>query len=253
MKRLALFTIVTLAATSLSAGYRYRFESVVAQPRGERSTAGRVTVDHENARIEFDRGDEMLFADKAVVLSHDGGRSLTVIDPSAATYYQLGLDQVLSGTRKMEMTVAHPKVTVTDRGEGGEVNGFPTHRYDVDSSYDVTVQVMGQEMSNHIETKSELWVTEKLPTGLVTFVQLRGFRVGIEEVDRLIESETASIRGFPLKQVMTSTTTTSRRGSRSWTTTTTISDVKETDVPASAFEVPAGYTRTEVPVNLRRR
>ena len=37
MKGIIYFAAVILVATNLFAGYTYRFESVVAQPRGERS------------------------------------------------------------------------------------------------------------------------------------------------------------------------------------------------------------------------
>ena len=95
-----------------------------------------------------------------------------------------------------------------DEGDGGEIEGFPAHRYAVDSSYDVNVKIMGQEISNHIEMKSE---------------------------------------GLPLKQIMTSTTTSSRGGSRSWTTKTTVSGVHETAAAESDFDVPTGYKKSEMP------
>ncbi|HEV8659195.1 MAG TPA: hypothetical protein VGS96_11250 [Thermoanaerobaculia bacterium] len=79
-----------------------------------------------------------------------------------------------------------------------------------------------------------------------SFVQLRGFKMGIAELDELMESQTRAINSFPLKQVITSTTTSSRGGSRTWTTTTTISNVKESALPASEFDVPAGFTKTDM-------
>jgi len=126
-------------------------------------------------------------------------------------------------------------------------------QYGIDSSYDATVNIMGRAMSNHVEMRSEVWVTGKLPVELMTFVQMRGFKKGIDEVDRVMESQAGAIKGFPLKQVMTSTTTSSRGGSRTWTTTTTITDVKEEPIPTAQFDVPAGYTRTDMPRAVREQ
>src|SRR5438093_3283265 len=112
---------------------------------------------------------------------------------------------------------------------------------------------MGQAMSNHIEMSSEVWATDKLPAELMTFVQMRGFKTGIEGLDKLVEAQSAAIKGFPLKQVMTSTTTSSRGGAKTWTTKTTVTGVQKSEVATSEFDVPAGYSKTDGPLANRMR
>lgn len=75
MKHLALCSAVTLVATNLLAGYTYHFHSVTSEPRGEISTAGTAAVDGRNIRVDFEKGDNMLFSDKSVVISKDGGKN----------------------------------------------------------------------------------------------------------------------------------------------------------------------------------
>ncbi|HEY3053173.1 MAG TPA: DUF4412 domain-containing protein [Thermoanaerobaculia bacterium] len=256
MRPLVLCAAVTLIATNLLAGHTYHFQSVTSQPRGEVSTAGTAVVDGGNVRVDFEKGDNMLFSDKSVVISKDGGKNLVVIDTAGKDYYEIKLDDILNianvmarsrGGASFQISYANPTVTVKDEGDGGQVEGFATHKYGIDSSYDANVNMMGRAMSNHVEMRSELWVTDELPAELTTFVQWRGFRMGIPELDELLDSQSRLIKGFPLREVMTSTTTSSRGGSRTWTTTTTISNVKKNALPASEFDVPAGYTKTEMP------
>src|SRR5881296_2767381 len=96
MKGRSLFAAAALVATNLLAGYHYHFQSVTSGPRGDRSTAGSAAVDEGNMRIDFEKGDNMLFPDKSVVISKDGGKNLIVIDPAGKSYYEIKLDEILN-------------------------------------------------------------------------------------------------------------------------------------------------------------
>jgi hypothetical protein len=57
-------------------------------------------------RVDFETGDKM-FPDNSVVISKDGGKNLTVIDPTRRSLYEIGVDQIFNPTR-LAMTFANP-------------------------------------------------------------------------------------------------------------------------------------------------
>ncbi|HUP45936.1 MAG TPA: hypothetical protein VM779_10545, partial [Thermoanaerobaculia bacterium] len=84
-------------------------------------------------------------------------------------------------------------------------------------------------------------------TDFTNFLQMRGLRTGLDAVDKLLATEAAQIKGFPLKQV---TTTRFSFGGNDMTSTTTstVRNVRQVRVAPEMFAVPAGYARTGNPV-----
>jgi len=63
----------------------------------------------------------------------------------------------------------------------------------------------------------------------------------------MIEKEMTGVEGFPLKQVIRTTTTPQRGKPSTETMTMTVTSIREASVPDGTFEIPAGYTRVESP------
>jgi len=105
--------------------------------------------------------------------------------------------------------------------------------------------LMGAPLSNHFEIAIDVWATDKLPSGLMTFLQMQGLRMGIDDLDKLMDAH--PVRGFPLRQVMKHTGTYGRGQSRSWTMETTVTAIQQSPIEASQFEPPAGYKKVERP------
>ena len=254
MKRLSTILFVLLAPSAF-AGITYNTQSTTTGIRSI-TIVGRVTVDGPHMRMDVDQGDKMLFNDNAVVLSNDGGKTMSVFDPATKTYFDLQLQDALANTSSMlksfgdmiKISFDNPHVTVRDAGEGGAIDGFPTRKYALDASYDMNIDAMGQKMTTHLVMNTETWATEQLSAEMSSFLQMRGLRTGIDSVDKLIEAQTTSVRGFPLKQV--STVHISQTGNdMTMTTTSTVTDVvKKKNIEALTFAVPAGYTRTDDPI-----
>src|SRR5215212_10025560 len=170
MRRLALAALAAALAPAAFAGITYHFQSTTSGLQ-ETTIAGRTESEGSNFRVELSSGDGMMFKDGSVVLSSDAGRTLHVIDPGSKTYYDLQLDQILGGATSMfkglgdavKITIANPKVTTREAGDGGRIEGFATHRAAVDSSYDVNVEAMGTQMKIHIDTTVESWSTNEIP------------------------------------------------------------------------------------------
>lgn len=254
MKRLFMVLVFLAASTSAFAGVTYNVQSSTNGLRNV-SIAGKVAVDGSRMRMDVTTGDNLLFKDNSIVLSDDGGKTMTVIDPSTKTYYEIQLEQIigtatasLRGNPMFKVTFENPTVAVRDEGDGEPIEGYRTKKSALDASYDIAIDAMGQKMSTHIDMRTESWTTDQLPRELVNFVQERGVRTGIAEIDKIIDAQSAALKGFPLKQV--STVKMNQGGSDvTMTTTATVSNIEKKDVAASQFTMPTGYTKVDDPVS----
>jgi hypothetical protein len=254
MKRLFFLLIIAALAVPLSAGVTYNFSSVT-DGRGGTQMSGVTSIEGTNMRLDFTRGDRMIFKDGSVVLSRDGGKTLLVLDPKQKSYFELDLEEVfgsLGNAMKsmggvVQFSIRNQKVQVSPGTSGGTIEGYATTKYRVDSTYEMTMKVMGMGSTSNIHSVTETWTTDKLGSELITFVQMKGLRTGMEDLDKLLASQTKGVKGFPLKQV-TTTTTTSGKKSQTNTTTVMITDIRNAKIDLAKFEVPKGYKKEESPL-----
>jgi hypothetical protein len=254
MKRFLTSIAVTLIALPVAAGVTYDFTSV-ADGRGGTSLKGKASIDGKNMRLDLSEGDGALFKNNSTIISNDGGNTLLVIDPKDKSYYEFNIQEVFSSLGSLmgaagglvKMSIDNQSVNVTEAGDGGTIEGYATRKYVIESSYDMSIRVMGMNNKSRVESVTEAWTTDKLGRELATFVQHRGLRTGIDDFDRLIDSQTNAMKGFPIKQVIKTTTTQGRR-TQTQTTTMTVTNVKHGAVDASLFKVPAGFTKKESPM-----
>ncbi|HYM62154.1 MAG TPA: DUF4412 domain-containing protein [Thermoanaerobaculia bacterium] len=261
MKRLSAALLTLLAASPLAAGLTYRFQTSTSGIQSSTLT-GKVTVAAPNMRVEVLHGDGILFQDGQVVLSKDGSQTLTVIDPASKSYYDLSLEQTFGGANSLltqlggsvMITFENPKADVKNLGDGGTIEGYPTRRYAVTFSFDLVFDAMGQKMRSRVTTSSMNWMTERIGADAMSFLQLQGFRTGIDAVDKLMALQATKINGFPLKQV--TTVTVSQPGGRdvTSTSTTSVTGIQNASVNAQELAIPAGYKKVESPMDkmLRR-
>jgi hypothetical protein len=204
--------------------------------------------------MDISNGDKLLFKDNSIVFSTDGGKTMTVVDPSTKTYYEMQLDQLVSGAGSLlkgnpmiKISFENPKVTVRDGGDGGTVEGYPTHKSTLDASYDIVIDAMGTQMTSHMQMMTESWTTDQLSSEFSNFLQAKNMRTGVEALDKLIEAQSA-LKGFPLKQVSIMQTNQNGRD-MTMTTTATVTDIVKKDIDAAQFTVPDRYTKVDDPLS----
>jgi hypothetical protein len=253
MKRLCLLLFLTVPSSAF-AGLTYKAQSSTSGMQNM-TIVGTVTVDGSHMRMDVAKGDNLMFRDNAIVLSNDGGRTMSIYDPVAKTYFDLRIQDLLGNTSTMlkslgdmvKFSFDNPQVSVRDGGDGGTIEGFSTHKYVLDASYDMNIDAMGQKVSTHMTMNTETWATEQLSSEMTTFLQMRGIRTGIEGIDKLIVAQSTNVRGFPLKQV--STVHVSQGGNDMvMTTTSTVTEVVKKNVDPSNFAAPAGYAKVDDPI-----
>ena len=255
MKRLVLIHIMLVCAPAF-AGLTYKAQSETTGLRNA-TINGTVSVDGTHMRMDVVQGDNMVFKDNAVVLSNDGGKTMSVLDPSTKTYYDLQLDDLLGSATSMlskmgdmvKVTFDNAHVSVRDAGDGGRLEGFATRKYILDASYDMNIDALGQKITTHMSMNTETWSTPDLSAEMSSFLQMRGVRTGIDAVDKLIEAQSTAMKGFPLKEVSTIKVSQGGGSDMTMTTTASVTDIARKNIDASTFAMPAGYTKTDDPVS----
>ena len=245
------FLVMAAVAASAAAGVRYDFQSSTTGISAT-SLSGSSASDGAKMRVHFVHGDGNVFPDDSVAVTTDGGKSLSVLDLKAKTFYVVAVDQLVSGLGAAGLLKASAVTAkITDAGAGPAIEGLPTRHVLIHIDYDLD---LGMPEKTHMTMRGEAWVTDRIPGDTASFLGLKGFHTGLAAVDKAIDTQSAALRGgFPLKEVMNI----SAQGGMldfSTTTTATVSNVKVQDIPAAEFVVPAGFSRVESPVErLRRR
>jgi len=258
-RKLMITTLLLLVCSSAYAGVSYEFDLKNDKGRGEMS--GSAAIEGQKMRLDLRKGDDVLFKDGSIMISTDGGKSYTVLDPKKKEYYEVNLEQLLSTAGSMlnsmggmlKISFENHKLNVTGGEDGGTIEGYPTKKYVSDSSYDLVMEIFGKKNVQKVSTHTEAWVTTELDEQYTTFVQQKGFKTGMEDLDKMIEKETAAMKGFPLKSIIKSTTTNPKGKSDVSTMTMTVTSIKEAAVPDDRFAIPSGYERVDGPAEAMQQ
>jgi hypothetical protein len=157
-----------------------------------------------------------------------------------------GVMQGIQGIMNLEFSDV--AVEQLEAGPGGELLGYPVTHSKHRTTYTTSIRVLGMKRQSTTETVQEMWTTEAFgDPGLGVWLRSEPPATGMAELDELIAAEMEKVQGFPLKSVSVSTTT-GQKGKRESTVRTemAVTELEEVAVPAGTFEIPAGYTRTEM-------
>src|SRR5260370_30702104 len=156
MKRCLIASALLATAVTASAGLTYKVQSSTtgAQPI---NLAGTVNVDGTRMRFDVANGDGMLFQDNSLVLSSDGGKTMSIFDPATHNYYDLHLEQLLGSSTSMlnslggmvNVAFKNPHVQVLDGGNGGTIQGFPTHKHIPDAANAIAMHSTRRKHTMH--------------------------------------------------------------------------------------------------------
>lgn len=212
----------------------------------------RAWVEDEKAKVEFFEGGQGFFQEGGYMLTSDGGQTLYIVDPDEMTYSELDLDQLLAfagsilnatgGLVQMEFS----DLTNERVGEepGGEILGYDTTRYEFHTAYTMTMGVLGFKRSTSSTSQQEMWCTDEIDApGFRVWLSPDRFRTGNAELDEFVQAQYQDLDCLPLRS-RTTTTMTGERGRDQTTVAVTEVTVlrEEASIPASTFELPAGYT-----------
>jgi hypothetical protein len=257
---------LVLAAVPCSAGIHYKSTTKTwSEGTRARNSEGRNSeiqaegwVSGDKSKVAFVASNGNPMAQQGTyIVTKDGGKTLYLVNPQDQTYAQWDLQgmlgvvgAVMNGMGPLlKIQFTDPKTEKISEEDGGLVAGVPTRHYKYRTSYTMTVKVLGMGNTADVVSDQDIWdATRAVDPGLGVWLRADPPHTGNREFDKLLASSAAKIQGFPLK-VVTVSTSTQQKGNRQTVTHSTM-EVTQFDsnasVPASAFEIPAGYKETQI-------
>ena len=259
--RFAFFALVALIlAVPAQAGWTYEARTTTDSDQGQDSTmVVKGWVEGEAGRVEFEQVSgpqaQMFGDDEGYLITKDGGATIYLVDPEERTYTEFDLSALFSSLGQMmeamggmvDIDFSDAEVELLSKESGPGMLGHDTTHYRWRSAYVFEISVMGFQQRNEVDTITDTWVTDDLAdAGYQAWLRKSPPTTGDEDLDAMIRAEAAKMAGFPLKTVSV-TKTKDKKGRESTSTTTTeVTTLEETNVPADRFEIPSGYERVEM-------
>ena len=232
-----------------------------AMPEGEDTSGPKVTVIVEGAkyRVEYPPDPESPRPYSALI-SKDGGSREIALDLPHHTYFEPKRPEVTSSLLLL-LPIAGDRsvsrVTMTTLAQPEEVSGVASQRHEIKLSYDITLVIppppdMPSGVKGHSETvhgkvsiDAIYWLTDGEAPVLPKFLR-PGLHTGFPEVDSRLDRAIADLRGVPVKQQVTITTSGDQGAApRASTRTVILGSHKKRATKASLFEIPTGFKMHE--------
>jgi hypothetical protein len=224
--------------------------------RGEGTNmTAKVWTEGGQAKVEFQRTNNPILAEGTYMLIDKKGE-MTFVNPEKQTYGKFDLDTMMETVNQtmgaaakfgFSMEVEDPKVEKTLEEPGGKILGYTTTHYQWRTSYTMVMHMPKplHDRRHPAQSIEDVWTTTELsvPTAASKLFSGMGGGPMMKELGKLVEMEKAKMTGFALKRV---TVTAGENGRGGQTITTEVTDLKTTDIPASTFAIPAGYTEVDM-------
>jgi hypothetical protein len=266
--RLAVLALAITFAPALAAqGLSYDFSTTMTHV--DRKTGRDTTLPSMTAHGQFEKGMSRLDVVQSMVpgggimgtgtyiITNGTKRTTTFVDPAKKQYMEFDiaemakeageLSQALGGMIKIEVTDV--QANMESLGAGEKLEGYSTLKYRLTTSYTMNMTIIGK---SSIHTVADIWIAPDLdpimnPQGRPDLAKVAMATGPMAPLTTAIIKAYANVKpGLMLKRVSTST---NGEGAKARVTTMTmlVSNVKKGSIPASVFQVPAGYTKVEMP------
>ncbi len=220
------------------------------------TSGGRIKSQSDKMRMDVTTMMDKSFGnDEATILVLDNGNRVIMLNAQKKSYFELpsldAMGSLAGGMIKNE--ASNVQMDVKRVGAGPTILGYATVQYRMTQSMDVTTSIMGQTQKKREEIMMDMYIAPALkhlisaPMGRMQWGAAAMNAYGKEyaakqrELDGKFTNE-----GLPLK-ISGVTKTTADGKTDSSTMIFEITKLTTGDVPASEFEIPAGFTKTELP------
>lgn len=258
--------IATLGAASapFAPGVSFVIKSSTTRDGSTSASSAGTRVQALGGMLRFDGDDNGKSAGgkASYVIVDPAARSLSMVMPESRQFLQISLSdsttQALGSMASMmaaTTVVTDIQVSGSALGSGGVVNGYATNRYRITTSY--AEMPSGGEGQRKVRLVEEFWVTNQLkdiPDPMEAFTRAFGGKNGMPQLGGTLselmrkrgDAQRKLFTGLPLKAVATSTFTERDGSTVEEIAVTEIVDLKRVDLDASAFQIPAGYTKLDM-------
>ena len=256
MRKTLLAIVLLLATQSGWAGVSYEFvqstQSNIEQIPSTTLT-GRAIIDGPRSRIDFGTGN--VYAPGAYVISTDASRTLLYVDPVTKTYSEVNAAGIAATYGAANIKVDNFKTNTTLLDDHPTVAGIQTNHYHLTITYDMTLLYGTMPLTQKITEEIDKWTTPRFGDVADSFFANGSVKTGNPNLDELIDAETRSIKGFPLRQTVTVKTTSPLPVSGELKQRMTdvrmqqrellITKIQEQQADASVFHIPSTFRKLE--------
>jgi hypothetical protein len=246
---MSVVAVVLAAPASAQTGLTYRY-------RGD-TGAGQVWVQGENARLQIDLNSRPTFG--PVEIWKDRGRQRLVLNPEQRTYHDETARRAKAGVPDVTnpmLTVARPfrvqsvgalRFETTPSRRSQTIGEYTCYPMQLDFSYTLTISLENTPgtFPAHIEGVEEFCIIDSAAPVRLPFHHAMEFTSSHPEVDEPIAARLAELKGIPIARRLKVTRRIEGGETTSGTSTLFLSDIKQVNIPADRFTVPAGYRLME--------
>ncbi len=258
MKRVLLVLALLVAAVQgVSGAVQYEFRQTThsdLESMPATDMTGRGVIDGDRSRVDFVSGNA--FPPGTYVITTNGSKTLTFVDPSKKTFVEVNAAGVATAIGSARISVSNKKVNLTQLDDHIVMAGLPTDHYRLTIDYDITVAFGTIPLTQTVHEIIDKWVTQAFGDVAETFLASGAVRTGNPDLDDLISTENTKIKGFALKQTISVTTVNNHaqvagsqlKLSRSMTQTrelTVTSIEPKAAIPADLFVIPTSYHKPD--------
>ncbi len=243
-----------------SAAIQYEFQQIARSDSSAQATTeftGRAVIDGDRSRVDIVGGNA--YPPGVYIISSNGSRTLTFVDPSKKAYAEVNAGGVAAALGASNLTIDNLTPTVNKLTDHPVYAGVPTDHYRLTITYDITLTMGTIVLKQNVRTTIDKWTTIMFGDVAETFLANSGVHTGNAKLDEIIMLETTKIKGFPLRETMETITTDARNGNvdselsragaysrtKRQNHEMTITSIRQAETPANTFVVPASYKRAD--------
>jgi hypothetical protein len=252
----AVVVAVFVVAMPAAAAIQYEFfqkSSSDASNTPAADVTGRALIDGARSRVDFIGGS--MYPPGTYVVSTDGARTLRYVDPINHSYTEVSTRSLASAIGTANLKIDNIQSSVTKLADRPIIAGVPADHYRMTITYEITVTMANMPLTQSIRTVVDRWTT--VAFGEVGSAMGEPMLTGNAKADELIAIETTKIKGFPLREVVTITSTNPRHkavpgsklqlpATRTRVRETLVTEIREARPTPSSFTIPANYQKFDV-------
>ncbi len=255
-------TLCLIALTCLPAGadtlIQTRTVSGGDQPNSQMDMLADAYTDGTRVQVYFRESSNPWMKSGMYLFSPDGGTTLFLVDPKEETYSEWDLEALLQFAGAMlrgmgpllQFEIRDPDVKLVSEGPGPVTLGMPTKEHKLESSYTLSMRILGMKREQTVRESSTILTTKELPaTALGVWLRSEPPKIGHGELDKLIAANWAPLQDEGLtvvREVQTVMTTKKGKEQRSWSKFETLKFDDAAGGPPGGYGFPDSYQQVSM-------
>ncbi|MDD8012396.1 MAG: DUF4412 domain-containing protein [Acidobacteriota bacterium] len=257
-KSILISMFILIFAASSFAGVQWKARTVTqAEAKGQSNTiVQEIFAQGGNVKMVFETvaNENEMYQKGSYWLFKAADSSFYLVNPTEKTYARLPMNAMvqMAGVvgKLVKIKIKNPVVNVEKLGTE-TVMGYPCQHSKMLMEYDMEVKIAIIKSKSHEKVEKETWSTPKFK-GLEEMAEsfrLRDFKTGMEDLDALVEQQMKAEAdlGFPLKMITVNTSVGKKGVAKEKSRQVMeVLSLGNKNLPASFFEIPAGYTEKSI-------